>query len=429
MSVRAGKTSAREDPAVRPTPSRLLAATVIVAIAAMLGACAQPEPEATGAPERPEALPSAELTPTPAATGAPGTATPPAAVELVDFATRTGTMRMRVPSTWTVEDESHMTVDWEGERRWDSFVRFMGDGDGYLWYSDAMADDVRATPVELEVVEAIAMADGNAATAWSERDDEGAFRAGVAVVPLDAAGSSMFRVQGSARLHQLLYQHPWGGPAYATRAEAEAFLRSPAVRLALDVMATAEFVPDDDAFPADIAVEHEGTTYLPMTTKNGSATFLVPEQWTITELSRYEPSDGTWVNAIQLELPSGHPVLSYHDGAIRSPVQEGAWTVGEVRPTATDGWSAVSWAFDEPGQRDRGTIGVDLVAEVGPAHPTGQICTPAICRSFSSFPLGDHRDDTSLDEADEFFGSELEEQMLTVVASLEAHHDDPRRMP
>ena len=52
-----------------------------------------------------------------------------------------------------------------------------------------------------------------------------------------------------------------------------------------------------------------------------------------------------------------------------------------------------------------------------------------MCRDFGSLPLGPNSFGGELASTEDFFGGVSEERMLTVVASLVTHHDDPTRMP
>lgn len=418
---------------MRHFPGRLLAATATIGIAAMLGACAQPE--ASPAPAEPQPTPTASATPvaTPAETGTPGTATPPeGAVELVDFETRNGTMRLQIPAAWTVDDSSTVALGYDGFQRWDNSVSFTDPDGGHIWYSDGGADDVGAAASEQHVVERIDIGGGLAATAWWERYGDDAYRAVVAVVGEAAPTSDSFMIDGSPRRHFLVFEHPDAGEAFPGRDAAEAYLKSQAVTLALDVLATATFAAEGEAMPAGVAVEHEGTTYLPFTTQNGTSTFLVPREWSIDDTSRTvsgPDGEGVWENWVELRRPNGTTALLYVDYMLFTGAEEEwPWTAGEVRPT-TDGLQAVSWALGDTGDSSAGHVGVSLTDQGDATRPTGIVCSDTICRDFGYMPLSVGEVDPALEQTEDFFGSAAEEQLLTVVASLQRHHDDATRMP
>ena len=431
---------AREEPAVRPSPSRALATTAIITLAAMLGACAEAQPGSTSAPDRPRSTPTASATPTWAptptisagATGAPGTATPPEgdAVELVPFETQNGTMRMRIPAAWTVEDHSRIAVDVEGRQRWDNTVSISDADGGGIRFSDGQWDNVGAAPSEVSVVTQIPVGHGLAATAWWQRYDE-SFGAYVALTDPDDPGFA-FTLEGGSRILSLEFQHPDAFEPFPTAAAAEEYLRGDAVELALDLLATVELTGDDDALPAGVGVEHEGTTYLPYTTQNGTASFLVPQHWRIEDASRRGTNrDGqeVWDNSVALYLPNGNMVLHYGDMWITNLIEAWEWTLGEVRPTQTDGWQAVSWTLGDSVPNHAGYVGVSLSDQGGAVRPADTVCSASLCRSFSGIPLDVRWLDDGLETTDDFFGSAIEEQLLTAVASLETHHDDATRMP
>ncbi|MGY3127308.1 hypothetical protein ACVWW9_000807 [Agrococcus sp. UYP33] len=417
---------------MRPSPSRVLVTTAIVTLTAMLGACAQAQPGSTSAPARPRSTPTASATPTSTptptpttsagATGAPGTATPPEsdAVELVPFETQNGTMRMQIPADWTVEDSSRVALGYDGLQRWDNIVAVAGPDGGHLWFDDGMPDDVGAAALEEHVVERIDIGSGLAATAWWERYESDIYVASVAVIDGEAPLSDSFRVDGSTRLHFLKFEHPDAEEQFSSRDAVEAYLGSDEVALALDIMATVEISGDDTAVPAGVGVEHEGTTYLPYTTQNGTSTFLVPLEWRIDDNSRVGFGHGggpVWENWVQLFRPNGGSAVSYVDYVLFAGEEpEWPWTAGEVRPT-TDGLHAVSYMLGDTGDYNTGLVGVSLTDQGDASRPTGTVCADTMCRYFVSTPLT---------EGEAFFGGATEEQLLTVIASLERHHDDAR---
>ncbi|ROR65354.1 hypothetical protein [Agrococcus jenensis] len=432
---------------MRPIESRLLAATAVMVVATItLGACAQAQPDEASAPV-PSSAPDETATPTPTPTtggerepGTTGTATPPqtaeptadeaAPVELVDFETQNGTMRMRIPAAWTVEDHSRIAVDVESRQRWDNTVSISDADGGSIWFSDGQWDSVGAAPSEVSVVAQIPVGDGLAATAWWQRYDE-SFGAYVALTNPEDPGFA-FTLEGGSRILSLAFQHPDAFEPFPTATAAEEYLRGDVVELALDLLATVELTGEDDALPAGIGVEHEGTTYLPYTTQNGTASFLVPQHWRIEDHSRRgtnRAGQEVWDNSVALYLPNGNMVLHYGDMWFTNLIEEWEWTLGEVRPTQTDGWQAVSWTLGDSVPNHAGYVGVSLSDQGGAVRPADNVCSENLCRSFSSIPLSVRWLDDGLDSTEDFFGSAIEEQLLTAVASLETHHDDATRMP
>lgn len=422
---------------MRTSPSRLLAASAIVAIAAMLGACAQPEPQATTAPDRPQPTPSASATPTPSATaaaaGAPGSATPPeAAVELVDLETRNGSMRMRIPADWSVDDASHVATFAEGQGWANELSIAVPDG-GVLFYTDGLWGDAGVAGVEVEIVEQIPVGHGLAATAWWEGYEDGNYGVGVGIVETGGEPFHVFRLGDHRRVYSLNYYDDAVSGTFDSSAAAEDYLASDTIGLVLDVLATVEFSDEQDALPEGVGVEHEGTTYLPYTTRNGSATFLVPQDWDIRDDSSASTNmagQQVWNNAVTVADPDGGAMLGYFDMEFTNWIEELDWTLGEVRPTTENPqWQAVSWAFGDAVPHRGGHVGVSLTDRNGAERPADRVCTERMCRDFGSLPLSPSWFGGELSSTDDFFGSASEEQMLTVVASLQTHHDDPTRMP
>ena len=258
---------AREEPAVRPSPSRALATTAIVTLAAMLGACAEAQPGSTSAPDRPRSTPTASATPTWAptptisagATGAPGTATPPDgdAVELVPFETQNGTMRLQLPEGWTVLDNSRLTMDFEGDPWWENTVGFTSPSGTEITYYDGFGDSAGFLSSDFGIVEERAMdIEGVSAMSWWVRAADRWFvhaavarrsQEGLEPIPL-------FGLPDVERTHtctMLLLGDDQA--AVGSQAEAEQLLGSAPVLEALDVMATLELTGvDPSTMPAGV---------------------------------------------------------------------------------------------------------------------------------------------------------------------------------
>ncbi|MGM1030667.1 MAG: hypothetical protein ACQEWM_12485 [Actinomycetota bacterium] len=427
---------------MRTSPSRLLTTAAIVAVATMLGACAQPEPQETTAPDRPQSTPAVSATPSasapssaPAATavaGAPGTATPQASVELVDLETQNGSMRMRIPAGWVVDDSSRVRTISE-RQGWSNEISIAVPDGGVLTYVDGLWGDAGAAPLEIQVVEQIPIGHGLAAAAWWEHFGEGSHSVGVGIIETASEPYRAFHLDDHPRLYSLNYYDEAFHDGFDSQAAAEDYLASDLIGLVLDAMATVEFSDDQEALPTAVGVQHEGTTYLPYTTRNGSATFFVPQDWWIRDDSG--PSTNmagqeVWNNAVTIADVGGGAMLGYHDMEFTNYVEDLEWTLGEVRPTTENPqWQAVSWALGDAVPHQGGHVGVSLTDRNGTERPADRVCTERMCRDFSSLPLSPSYFGGELESTEDFFGSDSEERMLTVVASLQTHHDDPTRMP
>lgn len=425
---------------MRTSPSRLLVATAILAVATTLGACAQPEPGATTAPDRPESTPAGSATPTatsPAGEpsgepGSPGIATPPAgAVELVDFETQNGSMRMRIPADWVVDDSSRVATFPDGQG-WSNELAIAVPDAGVLSYTDGLWGDTGAEN-QTGVVEQIAIGHGLAAAAWWEAAGDGTYTVATGIVEAGGVPFHVFRLDDHERLYSMTYYDDAQG-GFASQAAAEEHLAGDTVGLVLDVLATVEFSDDQESLPQGVGVEHEGTTYLPYTTRNGSATFLVPQDWHIRDDSRASTNmagQQVWENAVTIaDVDGGGAMLGYYDMEFTNWVEELEWTLGEVRPTTENPqWQAVSWALGDAVPHQGGHVGVSLTDRNGTERPADRVCSERMCRDFSSLPLSPSYFGGELASTADFFGSASEERMLTVVASLQTHHEDPTRMP
>ncbi|MFJ6113694.1 hypothetical protein ACIQC8_06240 [Agrococcus sediminis] len=429
------------------TPPRRRVATITLAaiafgLATGLGACAQ----VGGAPPvagESQAAPSPGVEPVPsgspsaepsAAPGSSPTATPTPAADGTEVATRNGTMRIRVPDGWQVDDRSGLEVGAEGRQVWANRLILRGAGGERLVYADGPGVEAagETTDARTGVVARRGVAGGLVAVAFWEQPPDGMFVPCVALLRADAEPSSAGTVafHGVERAHALTFWIEEEAPRFATQAQVEAYLAQPAVAGALDVMATVRLdLVDPFALPADVGVVAGGTTLLPFQTANGTSSMLVPMEWRIDEAGERIAGAGggeLWRNRVTLTLPDSTPVLVYADEALLPPGAPPGpqWRIGEVRPTA-DNWEAASWAVERDGERP--FVGVGLTDAGGGQWPHGTVCRPTLCRAFGSAPLTG--DDVGAEHAVAWFDSDLEELMLLTVASLDALHDDPARMP
>ncbi|UOW01514.1 hypothetical protein [Agrococcus sp. SCSIO52902] len=429
------------------TPPRRRVATITLAaiafgLATGLGACAQvggppPTPgETQGAPSPGvEPVPSGSRSPEPsAAPGSGPTATPTPAADGTEVATRNGTMLIRVPDGWQVDDRSGLEVGAEGGQAWANRLIVTGPGGERLVYADGPGVEPmpETRDARTGIVVRREIAGGLAAVAFWEQPPDGMFVPCVALLRADAEPSSAGTVafHGVERAHALTFWIEEEAPRFATQAQVEAYLAQPAVAGALDVMATVRLdLVDPFALPADVGVVAGGTTLLPFETANGTSSMLVPVEWRIDVAGERVAAAGggeLWRNRVPLALPDGTPVLVYADEALLSPGASPGpqWRIGEVRPTA-DNWEAASWAVEREGGSP--FVGVGLTDAGGGQWPHGTVCRPTLCRAFGSAPLTG--DDVGAEHAVAWFDSDLEELMLLTVASLDALHDDPARMP
>lgn len=234
----------------------------VVAASCLLTACA-----AGGGSDIESAPPTtATVAPsvTPTAAPAPST-TPTAQPEEQSFETQNGTMRIRIPADWTVEDDgSGLVVNHDSRQQWDNAVRFTAPSGERLAYYDGYMSDTGVASAEHGVVDERPIADGVVATAWWERYEDGPYRAFVSLqtgqgVP---TASTLVRSGEANRGHSLVLWSDATGydaPTYATEAEAEAALSTPEVQRALDIMSTLELTGVDQyALPEGVEVEGDG---------------------------------------------------------------------------------------------------------------------------------------------------------------------------
>ncbi|GAA3608250.1 hypothetical protein [Agrococcus terreus] len=236
----------------------------VVAVSCLLAACA-----AGGAGDDVESAPAttASAAPSGTPTAAPAstpTATPTATPEEQSFETQNGTMRIRIPAGWTVEDRSGLVVNHDGRQQWDNAVRFTAPTGEVLGYYDGYMSDTGVASTEHGVVDERPIADGVVATAWWERYEDGPYRAFVSLQPGQGApaASALVGAGDANRGHSLILRSDvigYDAPSYASQAEAEAALSTPEVQRALDIMSTLELTGVDQyAMPEGVEVEGDG---------------------------------------------------------------------------------------------------------------------------------------------------------------------------
>ena len=141
-----------------------------------------------------------------------------------------------------------------------------------LSYTDGLWGDT-GVEHEARVVEEVAIGHGLAAAAWWADAGDGTYSVALGIVESGSAPFHVFRLDDHTRLYSMSYYDHTHGAGFASQAAAEEHLASDTIGLVLDVLATVEFSDDQEALPEGVGVEHEGTTYLPYTTRNGSATW------------------------------------------------------------------------------------------------------------------------------------------------------------
>lgn len=204
--------------------------------------------------------PAPSLSPQPAATQPPATAvtTSPATElehevsiaptprpESTTIETLNGTMRMELPTGWSVADSSYSGPTLDGREDWSNILILTDPaGEISLRYQDGHLDDVRGTPEWAGIFERRLLSNGFSTTWWI-RDASGRFIPGAGLTGYGYGGSEMLEVPNGRRLHSLAAQGSVFDEGFATQTEVEAFLGSAEVEDILAIIATVELVPVD----------------------------------------------------------------------------------------------------------------------------------------------------------------------------------------
>ncbi|WAC67198.1 hypothetical protein OVA14_05500 [Agrococcus sp. SL85] len=430
------------------TGRRMAALTTMVTTIAVLAACAPTEDpaEAPTAP-RTSSAPTAGAGPDPSAAPTPTVApqvpvvTPPAAssgaaeplpldrvVESQD-----GAVRLHVPSSWPVTDSSWLQTGRETPSDWiNNLFAVAEDGELHISYQEG--PDYGSGAWEGEtwgIVDRIDAGGGLEAVAWWSRHGDGLLQPQLTLGPAVAQGERPVRAVPFGEQVRHLAAMFSAHHDIETVEEAEQVLHGEQAQTALAILATAELrdLPAQ-TFPASMLETVDGEQMLRYTTKNGSSSFLVPLDWTIEDHSHeFTQGDGRtrWENSVWLYDDRDYPQMYYSDYLRwdESHRDQPGWRLGEARETA-DGWRAAMWSHDSGTWEWEHTLGVYL-ADAGNDEPhLSSACRGDFCRSF--WGEGTDREYGVVDP-DEWFAGERATTMLTLVASLEAHHDDFYRMP
>lgn len=341
------------------------------------------------------------------------------------FETADGAMRLRMPMLWEIGDYGwlqtggHEMLDWRN-----SVTISSPDGAAVIGYSDAPAagEPQRTDDGEWGIVERRPVGDDLEAVAWWRAFD-GYAMANVALAPRsdeDAMPGWAFESNG---LQRSITASITDGTAPRSQQEAIALLRSEAAQTALSILETVELVDvGAQSFPESMLLTVDGETMLRYTTKNESASFAVPLDWRIEDRSgSFAESDGsrTWRNAVTLHAGEGGPSMHYSELPYWAESYDDGqdWSIGELR-TVGD-WHAGSWANRSTDSGWTWNLGVGLTDAADSARPTGRVCAEGVCRQFSSWLTNT---EAGVDEPADWYASELEDTMLTVLGSLEVHH-------
>lgn len=251
---------------VRSRPAAHTAAAAMFAAATLLVGCgptaptaptatdAVPTPTATSPTPTPTPTPSASATPSPTPTPTV-TATPPepAPSETTGqvFETQNGTMRLRLPEGWTVNDLSRISTDHRnGQVWWENSIAFTSPGGTEVGYYDGYGGNVGWIQTDFAIVQEIPTdiaSDVAAMSWWVHASDRYFVYAGMATH--SGQGTEPipeFVMPGVERNHHFTVRlGEESSPYVASQAEAEALLRSAEVVQALELIATVELTGVD----------------------------------------------------------------------------------------------------------------------------------------------------------------------------------------
>lgn len=412
---------------------RLAAAALAVLLATVLAACSPPSEPI----ETPVVTSQAPLVSSPPATTAASTTPTPAppisppSTSHVDFTTQNGSMRLRIPADWTVDDDSGIMRAFNGVPYWRNDITFSSpDGVRLTYFDDHYEIDPGFTgPPESNIVERRALGAGLAAAVWWEQNSDGTLMPSVAVTHASGAPGLLFIPEQAPSIQSLMLDVDEAALSLPDRAALDAFFDSDQVRGALDVLETFALPGQPGVLPSGAAVDWEGRMMKPFITQNGSASFLIPASWSVDDRSTDEggPGASSWHNNVWLIDDSGYPALVYSDWRGEpDPRQYTDWAIREQEPTMTL-WQAATWSYESeaPGIDYQVAVGLVDVIEADDS-PTGFVCQGDVCRALIGGTSGGQ---LSEQEVEEWFSSEQIRASLDVVRSFRAHHDDVTRMP
>lgn len=216
--------------------------------------------EGTRAPARPSP-------PAPAPAPAPAPSTPPASEEPSEpvappvvehpvasggFTTQNGSASFTVPAGWTGTDRSRFDVASFDEPTWINLVDLRGDGAAVRFLESMSVGPIPgAHPGEFGVVDARPLAGSMVAQSFWQRDARGGFVPHVAIVTVQQQAAHGFPAgmiqhvawpgEGCSTVVAELSGAPGFRSAFASEAEAVAFLRTAPAAAALDVIASVRY--------------------------------------------------------------------------------------------------------------------------------------------------------------------------------------------
>lgn len=173
------------------------------------------------------------------------------------FTTQNGTMRLELPSGWSVTDDGSAQPNHESELRWQNVLTLTApDGKG-LFYYDGSGSDTGMPVLDWGYVDAVGGPGGLAAVSWWQQNDRG-YAADVMLteparnLPGDPPAGVVAH-EGIERNHVMRLSADTGGaplPQFGSAEEAQAWLSGPAAQQALAVISSVELLPvPGDAMP------------------------------------------------------------------------------------------------------------------------------------------------------------------------------------
>lgn len=160
--------------------------------------------------------------------------------------TQNGTMRLSVPTGWSVADSSGEAQNYAGQQQWSNVLLLTAPDGTALRYYDGYGDAATARWLDFEVVEARETPSDHLAIAYWRQSTTGV-SADVVLGWLGPGGQPMEHTMhdGIGRTHAMGIGSALetGSPRFTSVEEARSFLAGPGAQAALDVIATVELLP------------------------------------------------------------------------------------------------------------------------------------------------------------------------------------------
>ncbi|WAC67200.1 hypothetical protein OVA14_05510 [Agrococcus sp. SL85] len=356
------------------------------------------------------------------ATSAPGTGSasaPPAPLgETRTVTTANGTASFEVPVAWEVVDLGFESASQAGEASWTNGYDLLGAGIP-LFYSDGPPSDVRSFASEGD---------------WGEVDRRDLGRGLLAMAywqgapghfepRLDLVHAGNGRLDHPARMGademEVRFVSEWTDErgerlSFETEAEAVEALEAPEVQRALDVMATLQLHgPSYLALPEGVGPQPAADEPASFTAASGAITLTVQPGWTVRDESWQDAAGADWT-MVTLLGPDGAMLQYVEEPAYASASRPGPDADRQVRATTVDGYEVVA-------ARERSGDDPDApyVVHLSLAEPAGGGAQPLCDDRCVSFAGGLGAQVADAAEADALLASEVVEQMVATMASLE----------